>query len=88
MNYKPEWGFHNLMVLAAFRYCLGRRTYIVSSCVDWLIQYWSEIDENTKKIITEEVYDALVDKNAGDSCDVEDWERLMKFTHSKEGKGF
>ena len=75
--YKPEWGFHNLMVLAAFRYCLGRRTYIVGSCVDWLIQYWDEIDQNTKRIILQETKECLDRKEAGDACDVVRWQQLV-----------
>lgn len=79
-QFKPEWGFQNLMVVAAFRYCLGRRTYIVSACVDWLLKYWNEIDENTKKLILEETKTAIERGYAGDSCDIQCWEKLV--THS------
>lgn len=78
VKYKPEWGYHNLMVLAAFRYCLGRQSYIVGSCVSWLIEYWEEIDPNTKKIILEETIDCLNKGLAGDNCDVEQWKKLVK----------
>lgn len=78
-EFKPEWGFQNLMVLAAFRYCLGRRTYIVGSCVDWLIKYWQEIDAYTKIMIIQETEEALQKGVAGDSCDVDDWKALLDF---------
>ena len=28
------------MLLCSFRYSLGRMTYIVSDCVEWLMLYW------------------------------------------------
>lgn len=77
MKFKPEWGRHNIMVIAAFRYCLGRRTYIVSDCVDWLIAYWDEIDKNTKQIILEEIKEAFLKDHVGDECDAEDWKRVL-----------
>lgn len=79
-DYKPEWGDHNLMVLAAFRYCLGRSSYIVSSFVYWLIDYWEDIDPHTKKLILGETQEALRRGNAGDRCDIESWERLLEKT--------
>lgn len=82
-KYKPEWGSYNLMVLAAFRYCLGRRTYIVGSCVDWLTQWWDEIDEHTKKMILEETQECLDREWAGDACDIEEWEKLLKLKDKK-----
>ncbi len=65
------------MVLAAFRYCLGRQSYIVSCCVDWLIDYWPEIDENTRYIIFDETMRAIEKGDAGDRCDVTEWKRLI-----------
>lgn len=32
-------GHDHLMVIAATRYCLGRMSYIVSDCADWLIKF-------------------------------------------------
>jgi hypothetical protein len=81
-RYKPEWGFHNLMVLAAFRYCLGRRSYIVSICVDWLIRYWQEIDHDTRKIIIKEIAAEAEKGDTGDTCDAEVWQELVR--HSTE----
>ena len=82
-NYKREWGFHNLMVLAAFRYCLGRRSYIVGSCVYWLMEWWDEIDQNTKMLILEETQDAINKNHAGDKCDTDDWQKLLKYAAHK-----
>ncbi len=78
IQYKTEWGYHNLMVIAAFRYCLGRRTYIVSSCTDWLIYYWPKFDDNTKKIIVGEIQEALDKGYAGDQCDIQSWLKVLE----------
>ena len=31
------WGWNEIMVISAFRYCVGRQTYVVQACADWLI---------------------------------------------------
>ena len=85
MNY----GRNNLMVIAAHRYCLGRSTYIVGDCVDWLISIWNDLDDNTKAIIerdTEEAFrrddedrDECRDIMAlGHDCDRREWEKLRR----------
>jgi hypothetical protein len=49
------WGRSDLMVIAAVRYCLGRMSYIVSDCVDWLIQIWPDLSDNTRATILRDV---------------------------------
>lgn len=85
MEYKIEWGFQNLMVIAAFRYCLGRRTYIVSSCVDWLLFWWDDLDDVTKNLIVKEIQEALDRDWAGDDCDVDCWKRILEKHYHKGG---
>jgi len=46
----PDWMIHQ-----SVRYCLGRRSYVVSECTDWLIKNWHEIPENTRAIIKQDV---------------------------------
>lgn len=63
---KPEltleeaWGFDGLMATSAFRYCLGRQTYIVGACVDWLISNWEKFPQNVKTLIQREVEEEFV----------------------------
>ncbi len=76
-GYKPEWGFHNLMVVACFRYCLGRRSYIVSNCVEFLTDYWGEFDKTSK-----ETKEALEKGHAGDKCDEDRWKQLLAHVSS------
>ena len=54
-----EWGRGDLMATAAVRYCLGRQSYIVGDCCDWLLQVWPRLQESTRKIIARDVEDAI-----------------------------
>jgi hypothetical protein len=62
-----------LMVMAAHRYCLGRRTYIVSSCVEWLTAWWDKFEDTTRNNIIRDTIEALQDGNTGDGCDTKCW---------------
>lgn len=73
------WGEHEIMVTAAHRYCLGRRTYIVSVCVQWLQSIWPLLGKETKRLIVRETQEALDKGFAGDGCDVSEWEKVVKF---------
>lgn len=55
-----KWGRNQLMVTAAFRYCLSRKTYIVADCVKWIIDNWNEFDGRTKKIIELDIERELI----------------------------
>ena len=37
-----KYGRADLMAIAAVRYCLGRMSYIVGDCADWLIAEWPD----------------------------------------------
>lgn len=49
------FGRDDLMALAAVRYCLGRMTYIVSDCADWLVHQWPHISPSTRAIIQRDI---------------------------------
>lgn len=80
---------NDLMVTAAFRYCLGRRTYIVGECANWLVQHWNEFRPQTRELIQRELAEAFVHDNKarhegesfkplGDDCDRAEWERVRR----------
>ncbi len=84
---KPDYGPDDLMVIAAFRYCCGRQTYIVSECVDWLIKNWSTFSERARIVIkrdleTEFEADDRARASGSDykplgwDCDRQEWEKL------------
>ena len=81
------WGWESLMVMAAFRYCCGRQTYIVGVCVDWLIGKWAHVPEKERLLIRRDLEAEFKrDDEArasgekclplGWDCDRKDWERV------------
>jgi hypothetical protein len=88
---KTVWGDQEVMVIAAFRYSLGRMTYIVKDCCDWLIEQWPNFREGTRALIQKELEAAFERdddrrrrlyignsdcKPLGHDCDREQWERV------------
>ena len=82
-----------MMSVAAFRYCLGRKTYIAGTCADWLIDQWDNIGEANREIIQRELEaeftaDDLA-RSAGEQnrplgmdCDRHEWEKVrFLWTH-------
>lgn len=83
----PAWGRGDLMAIAAVRYCLGRKSYIVGDCASWLIAAWPHISESARKTIQRDVEeefdrdDEARGRNAeykplGADCDRAGWERV------------
>jgi hypothetical protein len=77
------------MAVAAFRYCCGRQTYIVSDCADWLIAQWPRLAPNARAVIQRDLEeDFRRDDNArakgsdykplGADCDRQQWERVRR----------
>ena len=84
---KSPWGRDDLMATAAFRYCCGRRTYIIRDCVDWLLDQWPTFSDTAKAIIRSDLEDAFARDDAdrergsdykalGHDCDRKEWERV------------
>ena len=73
-----------LMAIAAFRYCLGRQSYIVGSCLDWLAANWAWFEDNTKNVIVCDIVEALMDGHAGSpTIDVPGWKRFAESAFTK-----
>ncbi len=71
------------MIISAFRYSLGRRTYVVSECVDWLTENWQWVNESTKKIILREIKEAIDSNLCGDPCDCSDWREILTLSEKQ-----
>ncbi len=59
------------MVIGAFRYALGRMTYVVEECCDWLCYNWSGLAEGVQNIIKKELEAAF---------DSDDWYSINHVT--------
>lgn len=67
-----------LMLLCAFRYSLGRMTYITSTCADWLVRYWDCLSPYWQKQTHDEIKEAIELNRAGMDCDVASWKRILE----------
>jgi hypothetical protein len=68
-----------LMAMSAHRYCLGRQSYIVGACIEWLRQWWPELNENTRSVILRDTIEALQDDNAGSRYDSAEWKTFAEW---------
>jgi len=82
--YAPDF-----VVLSAFRYALGRSTYIVQDTVIWLMENWYDIPEGTQAIIWKELKEAFEADNErrrsgikhyplGMDMDRAEWAKLLR----------
>lgn len=53
------YGRGDLMAMAAVRYCLGRSTYIVSDCADWLVAVWPTLQPGMQAVIRRDIAEAI-----------------------------
>jgi hypothetical protein len=72
-----------MMALAAHRYCLGRRSYIVGACLEWLHATWEQFDRNTRRIMVRDTIEALMDELAGSPSDATGWRNFAGFGFSR-----
>lgn len=83
------FGEGDIMAIAAVRYCLGRMTYIVGMCADWLIEVWPALQESARTIIQRDIEDEFTRDDVarresqsylplGADCDRKQWERVRK----------
>lgn len=66
------------MLIYAFRYCLGRRSYAVSSCVTVLIRYWDQLPRNDKQLIHREIYESFRGDRYGMEMDKDQWKKILR----------
>lgn len=62
-----------LMAMAAHSYCLGRSTYIVAACIEWLGEVWPQLVENSQNVILRDTIIALCDDRAGLPQVADEW---------------
>lgn len=59
MSAPLNFGRGDLMALAAVRYCLGRMSYIVGDCADWLCEQWPNIKPSARNTIERDIREAV-----------------------------
>jgi hypothetical protein len=61
-----------------FRYFLGRKTIYVSIFVEELLKRWETLSLRNQGMIKREIKQAIKYNRAGMSCDVQEWEKILK----------
>ena len=64
-----------LLMLATFRYSLGRRTYMPGFIVNLIIKNLKIFHKQNLKQFIEEINEV---KDIGDACDMQTWNKLMR----------
>ena len=65
-----------LLYIAAFRYALGRSTYVVPTVANVIRNNRHELSNETAKLMVREIEDC---RCLGDECDAEVWRGLAEF---------
>ena len=73
-------GDLKLIMICAFRYSLGRRTYMPSTIVDLIINNSDLFNEYDWKRFIKETKE---EKYLGDNCDIQTWNKLIEFSEKQ-----
>lgn len=65
------------VLICAFRYALGRRTYVVSEIVNELTTNWSHLSSYSKVLIRKEIIEC---NDLGAEMDKKEWAKILKLT--------
>ena len=74
---KIESDDDRLILIAAFRYALGRMSYMPSAVAGVLEQCWSSLTEHDQRLIKREITEAIERGHAGMDCDVATWRGIL-----------
>ena len=66
------------ILVYAFRYALGRKTYCVDDVTMSIRHNWDLLDTTTKKLIHKEVKSAIETNNYGMDMDKKEWLKILK----------
>lgn len=66
------------VAIYAFRYALGRRTYVVSDMTEFLIRHKDSLSVNSKAVIRRDIKTAFERESYGMECDKHEWEKVLE----------
>lgn len=67
-----------IVLICAFRYALGRSTYVSSEISHIIIGVWDDLSISYRELIQREIRDAIERDMAGMDCDVAEWEKVLR----------
>lgn len=68
----------DILLFCAFRYALGRRTYVVGTLADIIKSNWEHMPKTRREMFKKEIREAIKADMGGDKCDIEEWERIIR----------
>ena len=77
------------IILGAFRYAMGRRSYIVSTTVDFIMNNIDLVPRGFRELMIDEI---TMGENGefyyqlGDDCDKQQWLKLREFLKEQDNK--
>ena len=78
MSTIPIFEVDETTLVFAFRYALGRRSTAPSHMVAELKRHWPRLTDHTQQQIVREIEIAIAHGDAGDPCDVNTWQEVLK----------
>ena len=66
------------LFIMAFRYCLGRSTYVVADMVSLIDRNWNSFSRDEKYMIRREIKRAIKFDRAGMDMDVKSWQEILE----------
>lgn len=78
-----------LIILGAFRYAMGRRSYIVSTTANFIMNNIDLIPKGFRKLMIDEITmgeHEEFDYRLGDDCDKQQWLELREFLLELDNK--
>lgn len=72
-----------ITLLCAFRYSLGRMTYVVSSVINQIIKNWNGLKDSEKSLIKKEINEAITQGHAGMNMDINQWRRILELSENR-----
>ena len=96
MSVPLNFGRGDLMAVAAVRYCLGRMSYIVGDCADWLCNQWPNVEPKMRNVIERDIreavqrddqsrYHRMSNHPLGMDMDREQWLRVLAMIDAAKG---
>jgi hypothetical protein len=75
---KIENGDDVAVLISAFRYALGRATYITGIVAGAILDNWHTLGPDCRNLIIKEILDAKERNQVGHDCDWTQWKRILE----------
>lgn len=76
--------FDSLMLICAFRYALGRHTYVTGAAEEWVREFWPKLQAGTRDCIVRDLKRHIKDWGVSDdSCDMRGWKALLEWCEAR-----